>query len=140
ITVASGHFYRKPPPGFSDHPLLTPRGALIAGRVEQEAEMKQAAADYARLVPTVRWLPPEEVLRRHPLLKPEAAAGGAIFEEAEDMDVAAIPSGFLKGARGAGGVLRLNAEVATLERGNGTWKIGLRDGESVAAANIVNAA
>ena len=56
------------------------------------------------------------------------------------MDVAAIHSGFLKGARGAGGVLRLNAEVATLERGNGTWKIGLRDGESVAAANIVNAA
>ncbi len=30
ITVASGRFYRNPPAGFSDHPLLTPRGALIA--------------------------------------------------------------------------------------------------------------
>ena len=140
ITVASGRFYRKPPPGFADHALLTPRGALIAGRAEQQAAMQKAAADYARLVPSVRWLDPAETLSRQPLLKPEAAAGGAIFEEAEDMDVAAIHSGFLKGARGAGGVLRLNAEVATLERGNGTWKIGLRDGESVAAANIVNAA
>ena len=40
----------------------------------------------------------------------------------------------------AGGVLRLNAEVATLDARGRRWKIGLRDGESVAAANIVNAA
>ena len=139
ITVASGRFYRKPPAGFTDHPLLTPRGALIAGRAEQQAAMQKAAADYARLVPSVRWLDPAEALSRHPLLKPGAAAGGAIFEEAEDMDVAAIHGGFLKGARAAGGVLRLNAEVATLERRDGSWRIGLGDGESVAAANIVNA-
>ncbi|MBI3198891.1 MAG: FAD-binding oxidoreductase [Rhodospirillales bacterium] len=140
ITVASGHFYRNPPPGFTDHPLLTPRGALIAGRVDQEAAMKQAAANYARLVPSVRWLAPEEVLRRQPLLKPEAAAGGAIFEEAEDMDVAAIHAGFLKGARTAGAVLKLNAEVIGLERKDGRWTINLRGDESVTAANIINAA
>jgi D-arginine dehydrogenase len=139
ITVASGRFYRQPPQGFTDHLLLTPRGALIAGRAEQQAAMQKAAADYARLVPSVRWLDPAETLSRQPLLKAEAAAGGAIFEEAEDMDVAAIHGGFLKGARAAGAVLRLKAEVATLERRNGTWKIGLRDGESVVAANIVNA-
>ena len=103
ITVSSGRFYRKPPPGFADHPLLTPRGALIAGRAEQQAALQKAAADYARLVPSVRWLDPAETLRRQPLLKPEAAAGGAIFEpEADDMDVAAIHGGFLRGARAAG--------------------------------------
>jgi D-arginine dehydrogenase len=139
ITVASGRFYRKPPPGFADHPLLTPRGALIAGRADQRAALQKAAADYARLVPSVRWLDPAETLSRQPLLKAEAAAGGAIFEEAEDMDVAAIHGGFLKGARAAGAVLRLDAEIVTLERRNGIWKIGLSDGESVAAANVVNA-
>jgi D-arginine dehydrogenase len=139
ITVSSGRFYRKPPQDFADHPLLTPRGALIAGRAEQQADMQKAAAEYARLVPSVRWLDPAETMRRQPLLRPEAAAGGAIFEEAEDMDVAAIHGGFLKGARAAGTVLRLDAEVVTLERWNGTWNIGLRDGESVAAANIINA-
>ena len=139
ITVSSGRFYRKPPQGFADHPLLTPRGALIAGRAEQQADMQKAAAEYARLVPSVRWLDPAETMRRQPLLRPEAAAGGAIFEEAEDMDVAAIHGGFLKGARAAGTVLRLDAEVVTLERWNATWNIGLRDGESVAAANIINA-
>jgi D-arginine dehydrogenase len=141
ITVASGRFYRAPPPGFADHPLLTPRGALIAARAEHRSDMQEAAAEFAQLVPSVRWIEPEEVLRRQPLLRPEAAAGGAVFEpEADDMDVAAIHGGFLKGARGAGAVLRLNAEVTALERGKGAWRIRLRDGETIAAANIVNAA
>jgi D-arginine dehydrogenase len=140
ITVASGRFYRKPPAGFADHPLLTPRGALIAGRAEQQADLQKAAAEYARLVPSVRWLDPAEALDRQPLLKPQAAAGGAIFEEAADMDVAAIHGGFLKGARAMGAVLRLDAEVATLERRGGLWRIGLRDGEAVLANAIVNAA
>lgn len=139
ITVVSGRFYRQPPGGFTDHPLLTPRGALIAGRAEQQAAAQKAAAEYARLVPSVRWLEPAEALRRQPLLKPEAAAGGAIFEEAEDMDVAAIHGGFLKGARAAGAMLRLDAEVTNLDRKDGRWTIRLRDGESVMAANIVNA-
>jgi len=139
ITVASGHFYRKPPPGFTDHPLLTPRGALIAGRTEQQAEMQGAAADFARLVPSVRWLDPAETLRRQPLLRPEAAAGGAIFEEAEDMDVAAIHAGFLKGARASGGTLRLRAEVTALERRGGSWTIHLGDGERLKASTIINA-
>ncbi|MGZ5907912.1 MAG: NAD(P)/FAD-dependent oxidoreductase [Reyranella sp.] len=140
ITVSSGRFYRKPPPGFADHPLLTPRGALIAGRADQQAALQKAAAEYARLVPSVRWLDPAETLRRQPLLRPEAAAGGAIFEEAEDMDVAAIHGGFLRGARAAGAVLRLDAEVATLERKDGKWTIGLRDGETIVAKTVVNAA
>ena len=62
ITVASGRFYRKPPQGFADHALLTPRGALIAGRAEQETALREAAADFAKLVPSVRWLDPAEAL------------------------------------------------------------------------------
>jgi D-arginine dehydrogenase len=141
ITVASGRFYRQPPTGFTDHPLLTPRGALLAGRADQQAAMRKAAADFARLVPSVRWLDPDETLRLQPLFKPHAVGGGAIFEpEADDMDVAAIHGGFLRGARAAGAILRLNAEVTSLARKDGRWQIALRDGESLAATTIVNAA
>ena len=140
ITVVSGRFYRDPPAGFADHPVLTPRGAIVVGRADQEAAVRAAAADYAQLVPSVRWLDPAEVLDMQPLLKPESAGGGAVFEpEADDMDVAAIHAGFLKGARAASGVLRLNAEVTALERKDGRWTIRLRDGENIGAANIVNA-
>jgi D-arginine dehydrogenase len=74
------------------------------------------------------------------LLRPPACAGGAVFEEAEDMDVSAIHAGFLKGARAAGAELRLNAEVAALERTGERWIVRLADGERIAAANVVNAA
>jgi D-arginine dehydrogenase len=139
ITVASGRVYRRPPQGFADHPLLTPRGALIVGRAGQQAATQTAAAEFAALVPSVRWLDAAEVLRRQPLLRPAACAGGAIFEAAEDMDVAAIHGGFLKGARAAGGVLRLNCEVVALERRDGRWTIRLADGETVTSANLINA-
>jgi D-arginine dehydrogenase len=141
ITVAAGRFYRNPPTGFADHPLLTPRGALTVGRADQEADMKKAASVYAALVPSVRWLEPQEARRRQPLLQPEAVAGGAILEaEADDMDVAAIHGGFLRGARAAGAILQLDAEVEALDRRDGRWVIGLRNGEAVAASNLVNAA
>lgn len=140
ITVATGRFYRNPPPGFAERPVLTPRGALIAGRAEQQAGLRKAAAEYASLVPSVHWLEPAEVLARQPLLKPETAGGGAVFEpEADDMDVAAIHAGFLRGARAAGAVLRLNAEVTALDRKAGRWEIRLGDGETIAATSIVNA-
>src|SRR5262245_31094980 len=49
ITVASGRFYRNPSSGFTDHALLTPRGALIAGRAEFEADLRRDAAEFATL-------------------------------------------------------------------------------------------
>jgi D-arginine dehydrogenase len=141
VTVATGRFYRNPPQGFAERPVLTPRGAMVVGRAEQEAAARAAAAEYAALVPSVRWLEPAEVLKRQPLLKPETAGGGAVFEpEADDMDVAAIHAGFLRGARAHGGVLRVNAEVTALDRKDGRWSIRLGDGETIVAANIVNAA
>ena len=75
-----------------------------------------------------------------PLFKPEAVQGGALFEpEADDMDVAAIHGGFLRGARAAGALLRLDSEVIRLERKDNRWLIDMRGGEPIAAANIVNA-
>jgi D-arginine dehydrogenase len=141
VTVATGRFYRNPPQGFAERPVLTPRGAMVVARAEQEAAARAAAAEYAALVPSVRWLEPAEALKHQPLLKPETAGGGAVFEpEADDMDVAAIHAGFLRGARAHGGVLRVNAEVTALDRKDGRWSIRLGDGETIVAANIVNAA
>jgi D-arginine dehydrogenase len=141
ITVASGRFYRNPPEGFADHPVLTPRGALIVGRADQSSALDKAQADYAALVPSVRRIDRTEALKLQPLLRPEAAEGGGVLEpEADDMDVAAIHGGFLRGARAAGCALRLNAELTALEHKAGRWSIKLRDGEIVSATNVINAA
>src|SRR6185503_7545811 len=67
ITVAAGRFYREPPDGFTDHPLLTPRGAVIAGRADQAAAMDRAAAEYQQMVPSVRRLSLKETIAVQPL-------------------------------------------------------------------------
>jgi D-arginine dehydrogenase len=122
ITVASGRFYRDPPEGFADGPLLSPRGALFIGRSDQHAKMDAAHAEFHALVDSVRRTGRQETLALHPLLRPDWVDGGIFEPDAEDMDVAAIHGGFLKGARAKGVVLRLNAEVT-----------GMGDGRSASA-------
>jgi D-arginine dehydrogenase len=41
LTRASLAFFTDPPAGFSDHPLLIPRGMLFVASVEQERELKR---------------------------------------------------------------------------------------------------
>ena len=41
LTLASRAFLESPPPGFSDHPLLTPRGALMVATPEQQAALDE---------------------------------------------------------------------------------------------------
>ena len=140
ITVASGRFYRKPPDGFADVPLLSPRGALFIGRSDQHARMDAAHAEFHALVDTVRRTDRTETLSLHPLLRPDWVDGGIFEPDAEDMDVAAIHGGFLKGARARGALLRLNAEVSALNRREGRWQIRLGDGDSITATTVINAA
>ena len=48
ITTASKPFYFDPPPGFSDYPLVTPRGSLIVGAASDHDHLRaeaQAVAD-----------------------------------------------------------------------------------------------
>ena len=47
LTTASRAFLTEPPDGFSDHPLLGPRGALLVGRADQAASIEAAFAEGA---------------------------------------------------------------------------------------------
>src|SRR6478735_12502215 len=41
LTCASRAFFDAPPPGFAEHPLLTPRGALMVAEPGQEAQLQE---------------------------------------------------------------------------------------------------
>ena len=140
ITVRSGVFYRDPPAGFADVPLLSPRGALLFGRPGEADKIDAAYREFHALVDTVRRTDHAETLKLNPLLRPEVVEGAVWEPDAEDMDVAAIHGGFLKGARAAGATLHLKAEVAALERKSGKWQVKLTNGETITAGIIINAA
>ena len=121
LTVASGEFYRQPPGGFCDYPLITPRGALTVGAGAQHDSLLQTWHAMRALVPNIAWWTQDQVLQRVPVMRPEAAQFAVYEPDAMDMDVHAIHQGFLRGARQAGATLACDAEVRRIWRDGALW-------------------
>ena len=138
LTSGSRAFFEAPPAGFSDHPLLSPRGTLLIGLADQEGSLAMALDEGQRTVDAVSMIGAAEVMRRIPFLKPGYAAAAVWEPEARDMDVHAIHQGFLRGFRARGGKVICDAEVLSLTR-SGDWKIETRAG-TFSAPVVINAA
>ncbi len=139
ITTASKPFYFNPPPGFAEHPLVTPRGALIVGTAADQDHLRSVWQDMRALVPNVQWWTQTDILQRVPVLRPEAAHCGVYEPDAMDMDVHAIHQGFLRGAKAAGAQLVCGAEVQRMQRESGAWHVDTTAG-SFCAPIVINAA
>jgi D-arginine dehydrogenase len=139
LTRASGRFLKAPPPGFAEHPILTPRGVLFVARADQihrlaalEKEMRAAGGAARRL----DW---PDAMKIVPILSPDYGAAALLDAGAMDIDVHALLQGYLRALRQAGGVLVTDAEVAALQRSGGIWRAATRD-RSYAAPVVINAA
>lgn len=139
LTVASWDFYTNPPEGFSEHPLLTPRGVLLIGRADQTAALDRDFAEGRRLTPSVERLDRAQALARAPFLKADYVDGAVWEPEAMDMDVHAIHTGYLRGLKARGGRLVTDAGVEALERRDGLW-VATTPAGIFAAPVLVNAA
>ncbi len=139
LTVASWDFYTNPPDGFSEHPLLTPRGVLLIGRADQTAALERDFTEGRRLTPSVERLDAAQALARAPFLRTDYVAGAVWEPEAMDMDVHAIHTGYLRGLKARGGRLVTDAGVQALARRDGLWVAETPAG-SFAAPVLVNAA
>lgn len=139
LTTASGPFFTDPPAGFSEHPLMTPRPLIMIGREDQRGEVEKLRDIAMRLVPDLRILERDELLKRLPVLRSDYVACGLLEPNSSDMDVHAIHTGFLRGARSRGAKIVSNAEVSGLEHEGGVWLVRSTAGNFV-TRTIVNAA
>jgi D-arginine dehydrogenase len=140
ITTASRPFYFKPPPGFAEHPLVTPRGSLVVGTAADEDHLRGVWQDLRALVPNVQWWTRDQILQCMPVLRPEAAHCGVYEPDAMDMDVHAIHQGFLRGAKAGGALLLCGAGVQQMQREpGGGWRVDTTAG-SFCAPTVINAA
>lgn len=141
LTMASRAFLANPPPGFSEHPLLTPRGTLMVAAPGQEAELDAHWEVLRGMTPHARRLSADEACALVPIFRPEQVSGAVLEPEAADMDVHAIHQGYLRGMRQAGGVLVCDAEVTGLRRDGGQWQVQTGEqGPAYAAPVVLNAA
>lgn len=140
LTRASRAFYEQPPEGFTDAPLLAPRGVLYLATHGQEVLLRQTREDLLPACPALETVDAAEALRRVPCLRPEVVHGALYERDAQDIDVHALHQGFLRGLRRAGGELRCGVQIDGAAHDGRAWTLRLRDGEAVRAATVVNAA
>jgi D-arginine dehydrogenase len=141
LTRASRQFFEHPPEGFTEHSILTPRGALLVANLEQGELLRETFAEMVKNLPRTKLLSPEEAVERVPALRADRLAGAIVGGgDSRDMDVNALHQGFLIGMKTRGGALRVNAELESAQRIDGVWHLGLSDRSVVLARNLVNAA
>ena len=124
LTVGSWQFYTQPPEGFTDGPLLTPRGVLFVGRPDQVAELDRLAAETRPLAPHIQRLDVGATRALVPILRAEAL-GGAVFDsKAMAIDVNGLHQGYLRGLKARGGEVVTRAEVRGLRPGSSSGSAG----------------
>ncbi|MDQ7954294.1 MAG: FAD-dependent oxidoreductase [Rhodocyclaceae bacterium] len=135
LTMASRAFLQAPPQGFSEHPLLSPRGAVFVGTRGQEALLERHWDVLRSVTDRAQRLSPQQTHAMLPVLRPEPLIGGVYEPDAADMDVHAIHQGYLRGMRRHGGRLVCDAEVRAMARTSGGWRV--EAGETTYEAPVV---
>ena len=140
LTLASKPFFDAPPHGFSEHPLLSPRGALMVAERGQELVLEQHWAVLEQMKTGARRLTPAQACELSPALRSERIVDALIEPDAADMDVNAIHQGYLRGLVAQGGELRVNSEVVDLVRHEDRWIVTTKGNENWQALIVIDAA
>ena len=141
LTRASRAFLERPPAGFADAPLMSPRAALFVADAEGLPRL-DAMLVAPGAAASLRRLDPAAARARVPILRPEWLAGAALDDTGCDMDVAAIHQGFLRTARRSGAQIVCGAGETAITRKAGRWTVDCRAGSregGFSAPVLVNA-
>ena len=139
LTKASRAFLETPPAGFTEHPILTPRGMLVVASAEQEHLLEEHQEAARSIGLSGERLDFEGAKAWIPVLRPESTVGAVYNSMAEDIDVHALHQGYLRGFKRAGGTVVNNAEVTAAERIGADWRI-TASGKDYIAPIVINAA
>jgi D-arginine dehydrogenase len=139
LALGSRSFLEDLPDGFSDDPILGPRGILFPASPDQADRLEASAADQRALVASVELLDPSEAIERCPVLDPSALAGAVLEPDAMDLDVHALHMAYQRSVRRLGGELRTGFEVTEIDRVGDHWAVRAPS-ESVEADVLVDAA
>jgi D-arginine dehydrogenase len=139
LTRASRSFFESPPSGFTEHRLLTPRGTVTIGDASSAEAVSRMFDTIRPHAPQARLLDSQALQAKVPVLLSSHAHLGVEEPDAADVDVNELHLGFLRGMRAAGGLLRCEVAIDSIDRVRSDWVVRTRGG-AYRAPVIVNAA
>jgi D-arginine dehydrogenase len=133
-------FFEHPPEGFSEHPLLAPRGLLWIGEAGDEETLDALYAAAASTATTLRRLDADATAELLPSFQRSALAGGGVHEpDAMVIDTAELIQGNLRRLRRSDGELHLTSEAIEVTRGDDGWIVAAGE-HRWSTRHVVNAA
>ncbi|GEO83602.1 MULTISPECIES: NAD(P)/FAD-dependent oxidoreductase [Alphaproteobacteria] len=138
LAAISRDFFDHPPAGFSDVPLLSPRGGLMIANVEKRERFEAHFAAEQMKTDGLQRLSVDEAVTMMPILDPAYVADAYYDPEFWDIEVECLLQGYGKGVRRAGVEIRQKAGVNAARDDGRHWRIDTEIG-SVAARIVVNA-
>ena len=139
LTGLSRSFFEQPPPGFSEQPLLSPRGYLQIARSDQLSTLDRVYEASKAVLPTIERLDGDGVCAKAPLINRAYVEAGLLEASAMAIDVAALHQGYVKGFKQRGGSLIVDAEAQKIEVRSDGWVVVAAD-ERFIAPMLVDAA
>ncbi|MGA4323836.1 NAD(P)/FAD-dependent oxidoreductase [Ectopseudomonas hydrolytica] len=139
LTAASRAFYDAPPPGFAEHPLLSPRGELVVDFSGDTAELQRQFLEARAQVAEARLLDADQACALVPVLRRDKVQGALFDPSAADIDTDALHQGYLRGIRQQGGEIHNDREVLRIARDGDAWLVDC-GAEQYRAPVLVNAA
>jgi D-arginine dehydrogenase len=139
LTRSSRRFYETRADGLAEHPILTPRGALIYANPGQEGLLDKAWSELSPLDASIRLLDAAATRALVPVLRPENVVAAIHEPGAMDIDVHGLHGAYLRRLRRSGSRILTDAPVRGLARRGGVWTAVTPAGE-FAAPVVVNAA
>lgn len=141
LTAASRAFFEAPPEGFTEVPLLAPRGVIALATADDVAEGRFDAALAGGREAAVwpREIGLDEAKRLCPVLAPREHVRALLRAAAMDIDADALQQAYLRQLRARGGKALTGASVDAIRREGGLWTVHTSNGTH-SAPQLVNAA
>jgi D-arginine dehydrogenase len=138
LAAASAEFLMNAPQGFSDAPLLTPRGNLLVADAEKAAHLQDIFRQESASGGEILMQSMDEALARVPFLDPDFVKAAFYDPDCHDVEAESLLQGFVRSARRQGAEVRTGCEVLSAKHIGGSWKIATSLGV-FSAKNLVNA-
>jgi D-arginine dehydrogenase len=135
LTRASKVFFENPPQGFTDVPLMSPRGTIFFEAEGQEKRTTKLLAHGAGL----QEISVAEAQKLYPILRPTYAKRCFRDDATADLDVDVLHRGYLRQFKARGGTLLLASPIKTAEHKAAIWH-AICGVEHIQARTIINAA
>lgn len=140
LKLMSAGFLRRPPDGFSEHPILRQSGILLMFQGELWELVQQMVPELRKAGATIDVLSQTEVISRIPVVSSDNFDGALFLPKDGHLDVNELLWSYLRHARHRGAQLHLSEEVKGIKVDNGRCRAVITDKAEYKCRWVVNAA